>query len=235
MARILVLQHHKCEVLGTIETALEEAGFSYRYVRGFAGEAVPKDVHAADGLVLLGGPLSVHAQDRFPFLRDEIGLIQAALQEQKPVLGICLGSQLLAAALGARVSRGESREIGWLPVYLTPAGSEDQLFGRAPASFVTCIWHGDVFEVPPWAACLAYSDKTACKAFRYGDAAYGLLFHLEVTPGIVACAVNTFAAQLEAARLDKEECISDGNRFVPAVQQIGRTVFKEWTALCERN
>jgi GMP synthase (glutamine-hydrolysing) len=232
VGNIWVLQHHPCEVLGTIETALLEADLGYRYVRGFDDEPIPGEMDDADGLVVLGGPLSVNAQGQYPFLRAEIALIRSALAADKPVLGVCLGSQLLASALGARVFHGERTEIGWLPVYLSDAAANDRLFRGAPASFVTCIWHGDVFDLPAGATSLAYSDKTPCQAFRYGEAAYGLLFHLEVTPEIVSCAVDTFAAQIKAAGLDKEQCIREGHRYVPAAQALGRQVFARWAALC---
>jgi GMP synthase-like glutamine amidotransferase len=168
MRQILVLQHHPCEVLGSIETALAQTGLDYRYIRGFGGDAIPGDPKDADGLVVLGGPLSVNAQELFPFLGDEIALIEATVGERKPVLGICLGSQLIAAALGARVHKGEGREIGWLPVYLTRAASDDRLFSGVPASFVTCVWHGDVFDLP--AARYASPTPTRRRARHFATA-----------------------------------------------------------------
>src|SRR5579885_2127741 len=103
MAKILVLQHHPAENLGAIADALEEAALAWQYVRVFDGAQIPKDLRGAGGLIVMGGPESVYQLDRFPYLRDEIALIESALAAGRPVLGVCLGSQLLAAALGANV------------------------------------------------------------------------------------------------------------------------------------
>ncbi|MBI4308419.1 MAG: type 1 glutamine amidotransferase, partial [Chloroflexi bacterium] len=119
MSTVLVLQHAAPETLGAIADALKAAGLAFRYVRTFAGEPVPQDLGDAAGLVAMGGPQSVYEQDRFPYLRDELRLIERALKAGRPILGICLGSQLLAAALGAPVTRGKQKEIGWHRVALT--------------------------------------------------------------------------------------------------------------------
>src|SRR5580658_3683336 len=128
MAKILVLQHHPVENLGSIADALEGAALAWQYVRVFFNQQpIPRDMKGAGGLIVLGGAESVYQLDRYPYLRDEISLIQNALAESKPVLGVCLGSQLLAAALGAQVRRGEHREIGWYPIRLNEEAGDDRL------------------------------------------------------------------------------------------------------------
>jgi len=234
MREIVVLQHHDCETLGTIAAALEKTGLTWTDVRSYRKEPVPRDMSGAAGLIVLGGPLSVNAQERYPFLHEEMTLIDAALRAGKPVLGICLGSQLLAAALGSRVTKGRQREIGWLPVYLTPFARNDAPFHEAPDSFVTCVWHGDIFDLPHGAVPLAYSAQTDCQAFRYADGVYGLLFHLEVTADLVACAVQTFAAQLAEAKIDKAQCIRESAEYVPQVRQVAEKVFANWARLCAK-
>src|SRR5216683_5273579 len=127
MAKIWVLQHHPAENLGAIAEALEEAALAWQYVRVFDGHPIPDAMKGAGGLIVMGGPQTVYQLDRYPYLRDEMRLIESALEEHKPILGVCLGSQLLAATLGAQVRRGERREIGWYPVRLADSARDDRL------------------------------------------------------------------------------------------------------------
>jgi GMP synthase (glutamine-hydrolysing) len=230
MAKIWVLQHHPVETLGTIAEALASSALAWQYVRAFAGQPIPSDMKGAGGLVVMGGPMGVYEEDRYPFLRQELRLIEAALKESKPVLGVCLGSQLLAATLGARVSKGPGKEIGWHPVRLQPPAQDDRLFRGVPQSFVALHWHGDIFELPSGAVALAASDETAGQAFQYGDKAYGLLFHIETTPEIVAGMVRAFAAELEEAAVDGEKITADADRYRPGLENIAATVFGRWAA-----
>src|SRR5262249_22554762 len=139
---------------------------SARYVRSFAGKPVPQTLDDA-GLIVMGGPMGVYEADRYPFLRQEMALIERAVGDGKPVLGVCLGSQLLAAALGADVYKGPQKEIGWYPITLSEAGARDRLLAGVPRTFIGYSWHGDVFAVPPGATGLASSELTACQAFRF--------------------------------------------------------------------
>jgi GMP synthase (glutamine-hydrolysing) len=126
----------------------------------------------AAGLIVMGGPMGVYEEARFPFLRRERNLIERALADRVPVLGICLGSQLLASALGAPVRKGLRKEIGWHPVYLEDAAGDDPLFRETPVEFDAFHWHGDVFDLPTGAVRLAHSSLTEYQAFRYGENAY---------------------------------------------------------------
>ena len=181
MAAVWVIQHIHCETPGIIAEALDREGISIQSVRVFAGEQIPKEMGAAAGLIVMGGPVGVYEQDRYPFLRDEIYLIEQALTEKKAILGVCLGSQLLAAVLGAKVAKGKQKEIGWYPVTLSRAAMADPLWKGIESPFTAYHWHGDVFELPRGAEALASSALTPCQAFCYGDHAYGFLFHMEVT------------------------------------------------------
>jgi len=118
---VCAIQHLACETPGLIADVLAAQGITVQYIRAFQQQPVPRSLDRHDGLVVMGGPMGVYEQDQYPFLKEEIRLIQQALQADKPVLGVCLGSQLLAAALGAPVTRGPRKEIGWFPVTLTPA------------------------------------------------------------------------------------------------------------------
>ncbi len=182
-----VIRHVEIEDLGYLGEALERNGIRSEYVDA---ESLPDDAGAVrdSGLVVLGGPMGAYEADRYPHLRAEIELIRAFLAAERPVLGICLGAQLLAAAAGARVYPGErGKEIGWAPVQLTEAGVHDPLWTGFPESFDTFHWHGDTFDLPAGAELLAHTEAYV-QAFRLGPAAYGVQFHPEVVP-----------AQLESA------------------------------------
>ena len=196
MPRSIVLQHVACETPGLIGVELERGGVSLDFVRTFAGDPVPRDLGDAAGLLVMGGPMGVYETDRHPHLRDEIGLIERALAARIPVLGVCLGSQLLAAALGARVAPGPRKEIGWFPVTLTDEAADDPLWRGVAREFVGYHWHGDRFDLPDGAVPLASSALTPLQAYRHGPNAYGILFHMEVTVEIVAAMVETFAAEV---------------------------------------
>lgn len=230
MAKIWVMQHHPVENLGRIADALEGCALAWQYVRSFAGQPVPKDMKGAGGLIVMGGPMGVYEQDRYPFLRDELRLIESALKDGRPVLGVCLGSQLLAAALGARVAKGPVKEIGWYPVRSLAGARDDRLFGAAPDSFTALHWHGDVFDLPAGAVALAASAKTPLQAYRYGENAYGLLFHIEPTAAIVAGMVREFAAELAEADVDGAAIEAAANQHLAALTDLAATVFERWAA-----
>jgi GMP synthase (glutamine-hydrolysing) len=234
MARVLVLQHTREETLGSIGTVLTHRGHEARYVRGHAGEAIPA-VLEEDGLVVLGGPQSAYELDRFPFLADEVKLIASALDAGKPILGVCLGAQLLAAALGSPVYRGREKEIGWFPVQLHVDLKGDRLFGDLGRTFTPLHWHGDVFDLPKGAAELGHSARTRHQGFRYGASAYGLLFHLEVTDELVRAMVAGFGDELAAAGIDPAPLLDGLEARLAAVQPIAAGVFDAWARMLERS
>src|SRR2546428_5167674 len=185
MPRLLVLQHIGCEPLGLIEPALKERGMEYRYVRLFAGEAIPKDLSGWDGLIALGGPMSANDGERLGFIDDELRLLTKLLEAGMPALGICLGAQLIAKAAGAKVIAGEEKEIGWYPLTLTEEGKKDRLLDGLPGTFPVFQWHGETFDIPSGAVCLAGSERYSNQAFRLGEKEYGLQFHLETTQPMI--------------------------------------------------
>jgi GMP synthase (glutamine-hydrolysing) len=199
----------------------------------FAGEPVPEGVGDAAGVVLMGGPASVYEQDRYPFLRDELRLLEDALRHGTPILGVCLGSQLLAAALGAPVRPGAAPELGWHAVTLEDAAASDRLFTGLPRSFVAFHWHGDVFDLPAGATWLARSEQTLHQAFRYGENAYGLLFHLEVTEELVGAMLRAFPEDVHRAGADPAAVMADARRHLPALRPLAFTVFGRWADLLD--
>jgi GMP synthase-like glutamine amidotransferase len=180
MMRIHVLQHVPFEGPAGVESWARARGHELRTVHLYAGEP-PPEPDAYDWLVVLGGPMNVDEEDRHAFLAPEKRAIARAIRAEKLVLGICLGSQLVASALGARVVRADREEIGWFSVELTDEALSHRIFARVPRRFTTFHWHGDTFEIPRGAVCAASSDLCANQAFVYGDRVVGVQFHPEVT------------------------------------------------------
>jgi len=230
MAKIWVLQHHPVENLGRIADALEEAALAWQYVRVFDGAPIPADMKGAGGLIVMGGPETVYQLDRYPYLRDEMQLMERALRDNKPILGVCLGAQLLAAVLGASVKRGESREIGWYSVRLADAANDDRLMRGLPAEFMAAHWHSDVFDLPKGAVALASSERTAIQAFRFGEQAYGLLFHAEVDSERIGKLVGEFSEDLKRVGIDGDSYRAHASEYLPTLGQIGATIYSRWAA-----
>lgn len=224
MKRILVLQHAACETPGTIADALP--GFTLETIRTDLGQPVPQELAAA-GLIVMGGPQSVYEQDKFPYLRDELRLIERALRDAKPILGICLGSQLLAAALGARVYPGKQKEIGWFDVTLR----DDPIWTGIPRKFTALHWHGDIFDLPAGATLLASSALTPHQAYRHGSNAFGFLFHMEMTAPQIAEMTAVFADEVRQAGADPRAILAGSAKHLPALRAIGASVFGAWADL----
>jgi GMP synthase (glutamine-hydrolysing) len=231
MAKIYILQHHPVESLANIADALEGAALAWQYVRVDEGQPVPASMKGAGGLIVMGGPMAVYQTDRYPWLRDEMRLIEDAMKSNLPVLGVCLGAQILAATLGAKVERNSNgKEIGWHPIRLSDSAKDDRLMRGLPASMTPFHWHGDIFELPPGAVSLASSDKTPCQAFRRGDKAYGLQFHLEVTREGVAAMADAFAKDLVRENIPADRMIAQAAEFLPPLEKISETVFTRWAS-----
>lgn len=231
MKQVIVLQHAGCEAPGLIAGAVESKGFEIKTVRGFDGEAVPVEMGAAAGLVIMGGPMGVRETDRFPFLRRELALIESALRNERPVLGVCLGSQLLASALGAGVKRGAQKEIGWHNVRLTEEAAIDPLMRDLKMEFKAWHWHGDVYDLPPGCVRLASSSLTSTQAIRYRSAAYGFLFHMEITRDILDGMIQTFADELKEEGMDGDELAREGETHLAPLAAMGKRVFARWAEL----
>ncbi len=182
--RVVAFRHVPFEGLGLIEPALAEHGLAVEYADLFQEGAAAPDVSTAAALIFMGGPMS--ANDDLPYLRQELQFIREAVERGQPVLGVCLGSQLIAKALGAKVYPNARKEIGWFEVHLTEAGRRDPVLSSWDLSETVFHWHGETFDLPEGAEWLAYSEACRHQAFRVGANVYGLQFHLEVTPEMIA-------------------------------------------------
>lgn len=183
--RVVVFQHLACEHPGIWREFLREDGADVRTVELDAGDAIPS-LDESDALLVFGGPMNVDEHHRFPWLAPETAAIRDAALGGLPVFGVCLGAQLLARALGARVTKNPEPEVGLLPVQLTDAGASDPLFAGWPRQAPVVQWHSDTFALPAGATLLATSPACRHQAFRHGSRAYGLQFHPEVTADMVA-------------------------------------------------
>jgi GMP synthase-like glutamine amidotransferase len=225
--RALVLQHIAVEGPGRLAPFLTYRGWTLDTVALYAGASVPEQPAAYQAIIVMGGPMGVYDDAVYPFLRQEHAFLQQAIAQEVPLLGICLGSQLLAKALGARVYRNAQKEIGWYPVDLTPAGLADPLFAGVASPVRVFQWHGDAFELPPGATALASSPLCTHQAFRYGHRVYGLLFHLELTPEMIHSWLETFQDELAGVRgvIEPERIVADVPRYFAPYQQISTQVF----------
>jgi GMP synthase (glutamine-hydrolysing) len=195
--KVLVLQHIACEPPGVFEDVLLERGAAIHRVELDEGEPLP-DRRGFDAIVAMGGPMSATDDAALPWLTDEKRLIAEAVAAGIPFWGVCLGVQLLAASLGARVYPGDVPEVGLLPVELTPEGRTDPVFAELPDGLVTLQWHGDTFDLPDGAIRLAGSPAYRNQAFRF-KRAYGVQFHLEVSDEMARewAGVPAYATSLE--------------------------------------
>ncbi len=177
---VLIIKHVDIEGPGLIEHCLKQKAIPHRIISLETGEPLPGP-GGFTHIVLLGGPMNVYEEDRYPFLKCEDLFIKETIQRGKRILGICLGAQLIAKALGSRVTKSPVKEIGWSEVSLTGEGAKDRLFADLPKTFPVFQWHEDTFEIPRWGTLLATSPDVPNQAFQYGGNAYGLQFHLEVS------------------------------------------------------
>src|ERR1043165_6004169 len=185
MPRILVFQHVAVEPLGTLDALIRARGHRIRFHNFERDPDAQPSVDRYRGLVVLGGPMNVEDQHRRPHLKTELAATERALAQGKPVLGICLGAQLLAHVLGAPVRRHEAPEIGWDRLDTTQAGREDPVLAPLGESSPVFQWHRYSFEVPREATHLASTAGCEQQAFRYGDNAYGFQFHLEMDEALI--------------------------------------------------
>jgi GMP synthase (glutamine-hydrolysing) len=181
---ILIIKHIDIEGPGLIEYCLKQEIIPYQILNLSSEIRLPK-LDYITHMVILGGPMNVYEEDHYPFLKDEDLFIKEAIQRGKPILGICLGAQLMAKALGAKVFKAPMKEIGWYDVSLTEEGSKDPFFCYLPSTFPVFQWHEDTFEIPKLGKLIGTSSSVPNQAFRYGENAYGLQFHLEVTEKMV--------------------------------------------------
>lgn len=235
MSKLLVFQHVAYEILGTLDPLLRRSGFRIRYVNfGRSPDAKPS-LDGYNGLIILGGPMNVDQVDQYNHLKTEINLIQEAIHKRLPTLGICLGAQLVAKALGAEVMRNLEKEIGWHPVSLTGEGKNDPLFAHFQHTERMFQWHGDTFEIPEGAVHIASSSTCKNQAFRYRDNVYGFQFHLEVDEKLIERWLQVPAHKREVENLkgkvDPEMIKRETTLYINRLKQLSSRTFSEFIKL----
>ena len=235
--RVLVLQHIACEHPGVFSDVMRDRGVEQVPVELDEKEPLP-DWREFDAVLAMGGPMGAGDDAEHPWLAPEKRLVRAAVDAGRPFLGVCLGVQLLAAALDAPVYPAERPEVGLLPVELTPEGRDDPLFAGVDEPLVSLQWHGDTFDLPDGAALLARSPLVPNQALRAAERAYGVQFHLEVTGEMARewAAVPAYKRSL-ADTLGEE----DGARFIADVERradelhpSARRLFANWLEVASR-
>jgi len=235
--KLLVLQHVAYEPLGTLNPLLKTAGFRIRYVNFSRTPNETPSLEKYDGLVILGGPMSTYQTETYPHLKTELKLIEEALTRNLPTLGICLGAQLLATALGANVRRHHTPEIGWATICPTQKSSTDPLFKHFQREEPIFQWHSDSFELPNQTELLATGSVCPNQAFRYGSNTYGMQFHLEVDEAMILRWLHLPEHQQELGRLkeivSKDKIRQETQTWIRNSQKLSKSIFSEFIRLFE--
>lgn len=222
----LAIRHIAFEDLGFFEPVLRRAGYKVQVVEARGQELASIDPVQPDLLMVLGGPMGVHEADRLPFLAREINFIGRRIAADRPTLGICLGAQLIAGAMGARVYPGAGKEIGFAPIELTPAGLQSPL-GVVASGQPVLHWHGDTFDLPRGATLLASTEAYANQAFSVGPNILGLQFHLEAGAGIDRWLVG-HAEELRQAGTDTQALAHDAEAQAEKLAAVFAQVLTMW-------
>lgn len=226
MKTAIVIRHLDFEDLGTLEPLLEARDYVIQYVDATQDELDTRDVATADLVVMLGGPIGAFDDEPYPFIVDELNLVRRRLDCQRPLLGICLGAQLIARALGARVDAMGVKEIGFAPLTLTPEGEASPL--AALGDVPVLHWHGDQFEIPAGAVRLAGTAVCPNQAYAVGHHVLGLQCHLEADPRRIERWLVGHACELAQAGIDPRALRARAGALQTRLPQAARAVFTGW-------
>ncbi|MBI1320966.1 MAG: glutamine amidotransferase [Candidatus Hydrogenedens sp.] len=229
MKHALAIRHLAFEDAGSLGLVLARRGVSLDYIEAGRDEIAPLDPLGPDLLVVLGGPIGAYEEASYPFLTDELALLGRRLAAGRPTLGICLGAQMIARALGARVYPGGVKEIGWAPLALTAAGRESCLRPLAPEETAVLHWHGDTFELPEDAALLASTAAYPHQAFQWRQTTLALQFHAEVLAGEIERWLIGHACEIAATPGITVPGLRAATRqWGESLERQGRRCFESW-------
>ncbi|MDO9404884.1 MAG: glutamine amidotransferase [Polaromonas sp.] len=232
MKTAIAIRHVHFEDLGTLEPLLQSRGYQITYVHGPTEDLSRSSISAADLVVVLGGPVGAYEHDSYPFLQAEIELLQSRVRSRRPLVGICLGAQLIARALGCKVYPMSTQEIGFKPLQLTTEGKTSVL---APLAETPVLhWHGDQFDIPPGGKCLASTETCAHQAFAVDRHILGLQFHLETNLSELESWLVGHACELRQAGVKPETLRSQVADLTSALPALSTSVFSRWLDELER-
>jgi len=208
---VQIIKHIDIEGPGTIGGFLDDDGISYNVIDVFNDEPLPNSLSNTSAVIVLGGPMNVYEEDKYPFLKQEDEFLKEVIEEGLPTLGFCLGAQLIAKATGALVKKNPQKEIGWFSVSVTEDGSDDPLLQGFQEEFEVFQWHGDTFDIPDGAVRLAESELCPNQAFRVGHSIYGLQFHVEVTDEMIYQWLDAYRDEVDSLKgiVDPDQVIAD--------------------------
>ena len=229
---VQAIRHIGFEDLGSLARPLQEAGYDIDYIDVAERSLATLDPLGADLLVVLGGPIGVYDHEAYPVVTDEIELLQARLAADRPTLGICLGAQLMAAALGARVYPGPAREIGWSALDLSARATPNPL--AALDDVPVLHWHGDTFDLPAGTTVLASTPLCANQAFSRGPNILGLQFHPEVLGARFEHWLLGHASELATAGISPGALRQDARRYAAGLEQAGAAMLTGWLSRLTR-
>ncbi|MCP5467635.1 MAG: gamma-glutamyl-gamma-aminobutyrate hydrolase family protein [Deltaproteobacteria bacterium] len=233
---IKVFQHVEYENLSEFEPIIKDFGIQFEYISGFRRSSVllsERDWEKLDGIIVMGGPMSVHDSHDFPFLKEELQILERAFKKEVPILGICLGSQLIAQALGAQVYVGEKKEIGWYPLFMNAQSKKDSLFEAWPESLMMFQWHGETFDLPEGAKRIASSTLYQNQAFVWNQNVYAIQFHPEMNLMTIKNWLKIHQKEVrQNTYLDSpEEIIEKSRDLLPRLANLRKSMLLSWLDL----
>jgi GMP synthase (glutamine-hydrolysing) len=230
----VALRHVEYEDLGLLATVLREEGWDASYRETPADDLDDPSIEQADLLIVLGGPFGAYETEAYPFLAKEVGVLERRLAKNRPTLGICLGSQLMAKALGSRVFAGPVKEIGWGRVDLTPDGRKSSLLPLAEDGAQVVHWHGDTFDLPAGATRLASNANYQNQAFAFGQRALALQFHLEADAGVLEKWYAGNAQDVSSGSVSVPEFWAQSHGLSGQVRSQAERIFSAWLRQIDR-
>ena len=232
--RLLVLQHADPEHPGLIADAVRNIGGTLETVRGDLGQTAPSSLDGYAGLIIMGGPQSVYEEEKFPYLRAEKQLARQAIDNNIPLIGVCLGSQIIADVLGSDVHPSGGVEIGWKDITRSPDIANNPVLSALPETFTPLHWHGDVYDLPNGATPIGASEMTPVQGFTYSETAFAPLFHLEMTEQQITEMATLFPDDVRKGGLDPETLLSQTPAHAAAIKPIATEIFTRWAKLLTR-
>ncbi len=234
--KFLFIKHIDIEGPGTMGSYLEENNFKYDTVELYNNDTLPDNPSQYNAIVVLGGPMNVYEEEKYPFLKAEDELIKKTLNENIPMLGLCLGGQLISKACGAKVKKTETKEIGWFKTCLTESGQNDPLFTGLLAEIEVFQWHGDTFDVPENSIHLASSELCRNQAFRYNENVYALQFHLEVTREMISDWLTAYSGEVASTEgVSSKTILEYAEQYSDAYNKQANIFYSNFLNICKKS